>query len=192
MCNATRCWLQVQFLFLLWWLHSPSLMVEISTSEDKTTTKIYNHLVVDSINPLLSLDKLNNQPIFAFQILKARLPGLTQHERMLGCCCKGFHSSTTTSPSHFRKKCGCFCLGQWLSAFPNKIWLFLFVKQRFFKVKPETVVLSSLLFIYSFSFQTGIAQYEKLLDETICLSFYTTGRVWENLISWSCWLSECH
>ena len=80
MCNATRCWLQVQFLFLLWWLHSPSLMVEISTSEDKTTTKIYNHLVVDSINPLLSLDKLNNQPIFAFQILKARLPGLTQHD----------------------------------------------------------------------------------------------------------------
>jgi hypothetical protein len=59
-------------------------------------------------------------------------------------------------------------------------------------VKPETVVLSSLLFIYSFSFQTGKAQYEKLLDETICLSFYTTGRVWENLISWSCWLSECH
>ena len=56
-------------------------MVEISTSEEKTTTKIYNHLVVDSINPLLSLDKLNNQPIFAFQILKARLPGSTQHDQ---------------------------------------------------------------------------------------------------------------
>ena len=158
MCNATCCWLQVLFLFLLWWLHSPSLMVEISTSEDKTTTKIYNHLVVDSINPLLSLDKLNNQPIFAFQILKARLPGLTQHEMLLGCCCKGFHSSTTTSPSHFRKKCGCFCLGQWLSAFPNKIWLFLFVKQRCFKVKLETVVLSSLLlFIHSHSRQEKLS-----------------------------------
>ena len=150
MCNATCCWLQVLFLFLLWWLHSPSLMVEISTSEDKTTTKIYNHLVVDSINPLLSLDKLNNQPIFAFQILKARLPGLTQHERMLGCCCKGFNSSTTTPPSHFGKKMGMNLPWPMTISLPKqKLTIFLLNKDFLKWSQRQLFCLLSFLFIHS-------------------------------------------
>ena len=73
MCNATCCWLQVLFLFLLWWLHSPSLMVEISTSEDKTTTKIYNHLVVDSINPFVEFGQTQQSAHFCLSDIESKV-----------------------------------------------------------------------------------------------------------------------